>query len=303
MHTMPSTLITGFFRPPHPRGALAGALVAAGLMWSVVAQSAAINLPPPPVGDVDITTFGAALTYTYSPICANSKGQTAACSSKYTIPRWDLTTGKLTITGTTMTLDPDSGGPAAPLTVTDYNTTYKKKFTFTANFGFNTSGTALVLKIANDTPDDLVITGKTTMAPWTGPTLLTAEIADATTVTTLGTGGPWAYPFGYAGAKNGSGSGSSGTFEFVLLNLTGNVAGGAGIAYLVASTTSLVHPLLPSGTLGGTTWDSKGINFWKNNFSATNVRVDTYVPVPAALVLFGSALASFFGLRRRQLAA
>lgn len=264
------------------------------LMFNTAAQSAPINLPPPPVGDVDITTFGAALTYTYSPICANSKGATAACSSKYTIPRWDLTSGTLKITGKTMTLDPDSGGPITPYNVTSGN------FAFTAKFGFNATGTALVLKIANDTPDDLVITGNTTAPGFAGPTLMTAEIANATTVA-FG-GGPWAYPFGYSGSKSaGSNAYSAGTFEFVLLSLTGNVK--AGIGYLVASTSSLVHPLLPKGTTAGTTWDSKGINFWKKNFTASNVRVDTYVPLPAAIVLLGSALATFFGIRRRQLAA
>jgi hypothetical protein len=282
----------------------AGALLLSVLAWSGVAQSAAINLPPPHVGDVDITTFGATLTYTYSPICANSKGATAACSSKYTIPRWDLTTGTLRITGKTMTMDPDSGGPIAPYNVTNGS------YSFTARFGFNSTGTALVLKIANDTPDDLVITGSTTYChdrspdpciPFDGPTLLTGEIADATTITYGG--GPWAYPFGYSGAKSaGSNAYSAGTFEFMLLQLTGDVAATGGIGYLVASTSNLLHPLLPKGTTAGTTWDSKGINFWKNNFSASNVRVDTYVPVPAALVLFGSALATFFGIRRRQLA-
>jgi hypothetical protein len=272
-----------------------GAVVTAALLWSAVAQSAAINLPPPHVGDVDITTFGASLTYTYSPICANSKGQTGTCGSKYTIPRWDLTSGTLKITGKTMVLDPDSGGPTAPYNVTNGN------YSFTAKFGFNSTGTALVLKIANDVPDDLVVTGNTTAPGFAGPNLLTGEIADATTVT-FG-GGPWSAPFGYAGSKNASGNTSAGIFEFVLLNLTGDVAATGGIAYLVASTSSLVHPLLPSGTKAGTTFDSLGINFWKKSFSASNVRVDTYVPLPAALVLFGSALAAFFGLRRRQMTA
>jgi hypothetical protein len=265
-----------------------GALVIGILSWSGSVFSAAINLPAPHTGDVDITTFGATLTYTYKPICANSKGATATCSSKYTIPRWDLTTGQLKITGKTMVLDPDSGGPIAPYNVTGTN----RNYSFTANFGFNSTGTALVLKIANDTPDDLVITGNTTAPGFAGPNLMTGEIANATTI--IGNGGPWAYPFGYAGIKN------AGTFEFVLLNLTGNVAAVGGIGYLVASLNTLVHPLLPTSAPAGTTWDSKGINFWKNNFSASNVRVDTYVPVPAAVVLFGSALATFAGLRRRQ---
>ena len=269
---------------------LAGALVTGALIWSGAALSAAINLPPPPVGDVDITTFGAALTYTYSPICANSKGATAACGGTYTTPRWDLTTGLLKVTGSTMVLDPDAGGPTAPYNVTSGS------FTFSAKYGFNSTGTALVLKIANDTPDDLVITGNTTAPGFAGPNLLTAEIADATSR-------GFASSFGYAGSKNASGNTSSGTFEFILLNLTGNVSSGSNIAYLVASTSALVHPLLPTGTLAGKTFDSLGINFWKNTFSASNVRVDTYVPVPAALGLFGSALAAFFGLRRRQLAA
>jgi hypothetical protein len=279
----------------------AGALLSGALLYGALVQAAPINLPPPPVGDVDITTFGAALTYTYSPICNNSKKTaTGACTTSGTYrpsygERWDLTSGTLKITGKTMVLDPDSGGPTSPYNVTSGN------FSFTAKFGFNSTGTALVLKIANDTPDDLVITGNTTAPGFAGPNLLTAEIADATTVG-FG-GGPWAYPFGYSGSKNASGNTSAGTFEFVLLNLTGNVSGGAGIAYLVASTSALVHPLLPSGTAAGTTFDSKGINFWKNSFNATNVRVDTYVPVPAALVLFGSALATFFGIRRKQLAA
>lgn len=281
------------------RQGVAGALLAGAVIWSGTAQSAAINLPPPPTGDVDITTFGAALTYTYSPICSkksDGSGGTGTCNSTYKYARWDLTTGTLKITGKTMTLDPDSGGPVAPYNVTNGS------FSFTARFGFNTTGTALVLKIANDSPDDLVITGNTTAPGFAGPTLITGEIAAANTVN-IG-GGPWAYPFGYSGSKNASGNTSAGTFEFVLLQLTGNIgATGALPGYLVASTSALVHPLLPSGTTAGTTWDSKGINFWKNSFSATNVRVDTYVPVPAALVLFGSALATFFGVRRKQLAA
>jgi hypothetical protein len=277
----------------------AGILLLSALMWGGVTQGAAINLPPPPVGDVDITTFGASLTYTYSPICSkksDGSGGTGACNSTYKYARWDLTTGTLKITGKTMTLDPDSGGPVAPYNVTNGN------FTFSAKFGFNSSGTALVLKIANDTPDDLVITGNTTAPGFAGPTLITGEIADASTVA-MG-GGPWAYPFGYSGSKNASGNTSTGVFEFVLLQLTGDIGStGALPGYLVASTSALVHPLLPSGTTKGTTFDSKGINFWKKNFTASNVRVDTYVPVPAALVLLGSALATFFGIRHRQLAA
>lgn len=283
------------------RATFAGALVASAMIWSGAVQSAAINLPPPPVGDVDITTFGAALTYAYSPICNNSKKTaTGACTTSGTYrpsygERWDLTTGLLTITGKTMTLDPDAGGPTGPYNVTNGN------FAFSAKFGFNSTGTALVLKIANDTPDDLVITGNTTAPGYAGSNLVTGEIADATKVSYGG--GPFSSSFGYAGTKNASGNTSAGTFEFVLLNLTGNVAAGANIAYLVASTSALVHPLLGTGTLAGKTFDSLGVGFWKNNFTASNVRVDTYVPVPAALGLFGSALAAFFGLRRRQLAA
>ena len=264
---------------------VAGALVAATLVWTGSAFGAAINLPPPPIGDVDITTFNAALSYVYSPKCANSKGVIAACGGTYTITNaatWAATTGQLKITGTTMTLD--TNGPGAGGL---YNVTGTPSFSFTANYGFNSTGTALVLKIANDSPDDLVIKGTTTAPGFAGPTLLTAEIQDATTK-------GFASPFGYAGIKN------AGTFEFLFNSLTGNVAAGANIAYMVASTTNFVHPLLPTSAPAGTTWDSKGINFWKNNFSATNVRVDTYVPVPPAMILFGSALAGIGALRRRK---
>ena len=85
--------------------------------------------------------------------------------------------------------------------------------------------------------------------------------------------------FGYGG------SGSAGTFDFLFDNVGGDFAAFyTSYAGIVINTTTL------SSASGN--WDTGGLDF-QADFSATSVNVDTTVPVPAAIWLFGSGL---FGL-------
>lgn len=262
-----------------------------------LAQAATINLAPPAgvtSTDPDLTLFNGALTYTYVKVClAKSGTNTGICGTKtgssnttnYSgAQQWSKSYGKMTITGNNLTLKATPN--SAPANVTNDN------YSLSVIFGFNATGTAVSGILASDpwTGDalfssNLSATGNTTVPGYLGPTLVTGKPINATLP-------PFnkAYNFGYAGTAK------AGIFEFVFNNIGGNFGAKGQAGGIIASTFNLSHPLLGSGT-----WDSKGVNFWKNNFTAT-VNVDTFVPVPAALWLFGSALAGL-GLARRRKAA
>jgi hypothetical protein len=163
-------------------------------------------------------------------------------------------------------------------------------YDLTVILGFAAGGTALSGILLND--------------PYSGDALYTSSLvatgltpATGFTSGTIVSGTPTsAVPYGFSAVFGHSGTDLAGVFEFKFNNVAGDMAVFGDHGGLIASTFNLTHALLPGG--GGATWDSKGVNFWKNNFSAT-VNVDTFVPVPAAAWMFGSALASIGWLRRR----
>ena len=290
-------------KPATLRAALRVFAVGVLMAGAQVAQAASINLTPPSTTpDPDLTLFGGALAYNYVAVCKKSSSSSSlgVCGSTYKGPQqWNLSYGKMTVTGTNMVLKPKANvGTGGDLgnglySVNSTSTSDPKSSKLTVIFGFNTGGTAVSGILASD--------------PWSGDTLYSSNVTARGKTTAPGYGGPVivsgtptnatlppfnkAYNFGYAG------TGKAGIFEFVFNNVGGNygVAGLAGGIIVSTNGNSLIHPLLGTGT-----WDSKGVNFWKNNFSASNVIVDTFVPVPAALWLFGSALAGLTVVRRRK---
>lgn len=276
-----------------PRFTLLRAALVSGLLMAgaTVTQAATLNLIPPNNGIYpDLQSFNGALNYSYVAVCGKTSGtQTGVCNGTYTVPRWDLSYGKLTYTSTTLLLKAPSN--ASPVNVTSDN------YSLTAILGFNGTGTAISGILASD--------------PWTGDALYTSALAALGNTATPGylglnlvsgtptnaTAAPFnmAFNFGYGGTE------AAGIFEFVFNNVTGNFASVGQVGGVILSTTALVHALLPAGG-AIETWDSKGINFWKTNFSASNALSDTFVPVPAAAWMFGSAMA-VMGLVRRRRAA
>ena len=273
-----------------PAAALAGVLLAA----SPLTNAASIGLTP---AFPDLTTTGGALAYTYTAVCnsKSSNGTFGICGtggsgkSGFSGPQdWAKSYGKLTITfDGSQSLNPYGNGALAVSNSSGTN------YSLTVILGFGAGGTTLSGIRVND--------------PWTGDTAYTSALSAKGATSnalfqsgTLITGTPTsAIPRGYATFFGYSGLDAAGTFEFAFTSTGGDMAPTNNTpGYIIASTFNLVHPLLPVGT-PVETWDSKGINFWKDNFSASSTVVDSYVPVPTAVWLFGSALASFGWLRRR----
>lgn len=276
-----------------PRFTLLRAALVSGLLMAGAAatQAATLNLIPPNNGTYpDLQSFNGTLNYSYVAVCAKTNGTTGVCGGTYTIPRWDLSYGKLTYTSTTLLLKAPSNSSAVNVTSDNYS--------LTVILGFDATGTALSGILASD--------------PWTGDALYTSALAALGNTATPGylglnlvsgaptnaTAAPFnmAFNFGYGGTE------AAGTFEFVFNNVTGNFASVGQVGGVIISTTALVHALLPAGG-AIETWDSKGISFWKTNFSASNALTDTFVPVPAAAWMFGSAMAVMGLVRRRRQAA
>ena len=139
-------------------------------------------------------------------------------------------------------------------------------YNLTANFdssGIFTGGT-------------LLATGTTSDPAWQSGTIISAGLT----------------AFGF------SGNGSAGTFEFEFNDpaMTGDMAAyWGGYSGVIASTTNM------SPAYTGD-WDpslNNNPNFWMQSFSATG-NVDTFVPVPAAVWLFGSGLVGLAGFARRR---
>lgn len=272
---MPSINVTG----------LAGTtwLSAILLAGAPLSQAASIGLAP---SYPDLTTSSAALSYTYVAICERTNGSISTCGGQYTIARWDLSYGRLTITKDgSQVLNPDGTG------IVPVSNTAGLNYNLTVILGFNAGGTALSGILLNDPysgdalyTSNLVATGMTTYPGFTSGTIVSGTPTSA-------------IPYGFSAVFGHSGTDAAGTFEFMFNNVGGDMAAFGSNGGIIASTFNLSHALLPGG--GAATWDSKGVNFWKNNFSGT-VNVDTFVPVPAAVWLFGSALASMGWLRRRS---
>jgi len=261
-------------------------LAAVMLLVAPPGQAASIGMAP---SYPDLTTSSATLSYTYTAVCQNSSGSSiGTCGGPRTVARWDLSYGRLTITKDgSQILNPDGSG------ITSVSNTTGLNYDLTVILGFAAGGTTLSGILLND--------------PWSGDPLYTSNVV-ATGMTlvpgftsgTIVSGTPTsAVPYGFSAAFGHSGTDLAGVFEFKFNNVSGDMAAFGDNGGLIASTFNLAHALLPVG--GGATWDSKGVDFWKNNFSAT-VNVDTFVPVPAAAWMFGSALASIAWLRRRHTA-
>lgn len=238
----------------------------------------------------DLTTSSATLSYTYVAICARSNGSVSTCGGQYTTARWDLSYGRLTITKDgSQVLNPNGTG------IVPVSNTAGLNYDLTVILGFNAGGTALSGILSNDPysgdalyTSNLLATGMTTH-----PGYLSGTIVSGTPTSAI--------PYGFSSLFGHAGTDAGGTFEFLFNNVGGGMAAtGSTNGGVIASTFNLSHALLPGG--GGATWDSKGVNFWKNNFSGT-VNVDTFVPVPAAVWMFGSALTCMGWLRRRSASA
>lgn len=250
----------------------AATLLLSGVAFASTSYGASIGLSTNAYPD--LTLDPGSLSYTYTEVCQNSTGSSiGSCSGPRTIHRWDLTYGRLTITGTTLALTLD--GNSLPLTVSGDN------YSLTVILGFNSTGTALSGILAAD--------------PWSGDALYSSALTALGTTSnvnfqsgTLVSGTPtdataygYAHPFGYSGV------GAAGTFEFVFNNVGGDFAAFGAVGNIVATTTTL------TSAVGN--WDSLGVSFWQTGHSAT-VFADTVVPLPAAVWLLSSGVLGLFGI-------
>jgi hypothetical protein len=258
-------------------------------LFVVASPAQAVSIGLTPVYP-DLTTSGATLSYTYTKICQNTSGSSiGTCGGGgRTVDRWDLSYGRLTVTKDgTQSLNIDGTGVLPVSNTTGVN------YSLTVILGFNATGTALSGILATDpySGDAVFNSFMTAQGNTTNPAFQGVLIEGTPTS---------AIPWGYSGVFGYSGSDAAGTFEFMFNNVTGDMAtySGADLGGIIISTFNLSHTLLPAG-VPVETWDSKGVNFWKNNFSASSATVDTFVPVPGAAWLFGSALACLGWLRQR----
>jgi hypothetical protein len=211
-----------------------------------------------------------------------------------------------------MTLKAPSTAPPVPVTGTyvagsGATTSASQNYNLSVIFGFNAGGTALSGLLASDpwsgdalSSSLLAVKGKTTTAGFTSGTLVTGNITSA-----LAPPYNKAYQFGYAGTSK------AGIFEFVFNNIGGDFrAYSTNQGGIIISTFNLCRGTFnittkacgTSPSTPTTAWDGlggQGIDFWKSNFAGT-ANADTFVPVPAALWLFGSALAGLTVVRRRK---
>jgi hypothetical protein len=273
-----------------------------------LAQAASIGLAKPTGPDPSLFLQGGALTYSYVPICtAKSGAATGICGTKkgkkltsdftdFSKQQWNLTYGKMTIAGTNEYLTPCSNCPnvATPTTVpVGGKGQSKPEYSLTVIFGFGgpsaISGVLVSDPWSGDTlySSNLLAKGTTGITGFTSGTLVSGTPTNATLP-------PYnkAYDFGYSGANQ------AGTFEFVFNNIGGDFrAFSSNQGGIIATTTTLSR----IGSTPTTDWDLQGIAFWQSNFTAM-VDVDTFVPIPAAVWLFGSAL-GVMGVMRRKISA
>jgi hypothetical protein len=97
-----------------------------------------------------------------------------------------------------------------------------------------------------------------------------------------------------------SGVGQAVVFEFGMANVTGDMAAFGSSGGIIAASFDLVdgssNPIIGD-------WDPLDNNdptYFLSDFSGTASSVDTFVPVPAAVWLFGSAILGLVGLARRK---
>lgn len=144
--------------------------------------------------------------------------------------------------------------------------------TYDLNATFDSSG--------NFTGGTVSITGASLTANplWAGPTILTATLTD----------------FGFQG------DGAAGVFEFKFDDAGGDMADFGHAGGIIISTFNLSGP----GVTG--VWDPGNDgqpDFFLNDFSGTASAVDSFIPVPGAAWLLGSALLGVAAVRRRAAGA
>jgi hypothetical protein len=258
-------------------------LAAAGLLFFAAVPGHATSIGLTPVYP-DLTTSAATLNYSYTAVCQNGSGSSiGSCGSGgRSIARWDLSYGVLTLTKDgSQTLNPYGAGilPVSNTTGLNYN--------LKVVIGFGAGGTSISGILANN-------------AYYSGYTAHSSSLS-ATGITpdpnfdsgTIVSGTPTsAVPYGYSAPFGYSGTGVAGVFEFVFNNVGGDMDPYAGADWggIIISTFNM------TGTAGG--WDAAGVNFWKTAHTGT-ANIDTFVPVPGAVWLFGSALACLGWIRQR----
>ena len=259
-------------------------LITASIIVATQARAASLGLSP---GPYDVETIDANVNYTYTQFCLGDDGGATSglCGSDNGLKGQSKVTydgavdlsssfGLFTITNAGGALDqilqtPDGAGFLN-------NDSYSLIANFDGSGNF-VDGTVEILGFANNPPDF----GGTLPADWLNSgIILTADI-DA---------------FGFAGVGN------NGVFEFSLINVLGDLSTyiaqpygselGAGV---IVNATGLTH-----GGIGpAESWDDDA-EFFQTGFSSTS-NVDTFVPVPAAVWLFGSGLIGLAGLARRRM--
>lgn len=257
-------------------------LATAGLLLfaAVPAQAVSIGLTP---NYPDLTTSTATVTYSYTAVCQNGSGSSiGSCGAGgRTTARWDLSYGVLTVTKDgSQSLNLDGSGVLAVSNTTGLN--YDLKVVI----GFAAGGTSISGILANN----VAYTGYTAHS---SSLSASGNTVDPNFQGVLISGTPTsAVAYGYAAPFGYSGTGMAGVFEFLFNNAGGDMAAYAGADHgrIIVSTFNL------SGVAGG--WDAAGVDFWKASHSGT-ASVDTFVPVPGAVWLFGSALASLGWIRQR----
>ena len=247
-------------------------LVLAGALATAAAQAAPLNLA---VAYPDLTTSGATLSHSFDAQCfasGTTAGPTQACGTTsgkgknkitYDVLDTASSSGVLTVTGSSMIIQQDSSGGFSFITGGSYS--------LTANF----TGAGLFDP-----------TGSTVSA--TGVAMTTSSPYDAYQSGTLVTGDLSAFGF--------SGNGSAGVLEFEFTNVGGDMAAFGSLGGVIIGISGV------SPSWGGD-WDTlatDGTGFWQHSFTASTVTVDTFVPVPAAVWLFGSGLLALSGLARRR---
>jgi len=254
------------------------ALPALTLLAGTVAEAAPIGLS---VIHPDVTIGGALVNY-MAPICVKSSGggpSTGICNATNYSGAL-VTPGMLTLT------DPNNvGGNSGAMFYTgdgNVNAGFYGDFNLTAYFNGNgIFGSAVTAGSTTYTSAlSLVMTNGSVPNVGSAPPNFTIITAN------LGT-------FGF------SGSGSGGVLEFAAGNSWGgSVTGGYWDLRFDFSGTIAGTTIGTGAPASGVSWDADTTLF-KRNWNGT-ASVNTFVPIPATLWLFGSGLAALAGIARRR---
>jgi hypothetical protein len=241
-----------------------GAVAATLILGAQVSQAASLGLT---TSGWDLTTAGASLDYTFTDICLGVDGSTTgACGTDNGL------NGKSNVVF--------DGALDAGLSSGQLVIGYTGNQTLTdpaGTIGYVGGGSYSLIAnfdgAGNFTGGTVSATG-TEIQGWTdfqSGTIVTGDLTD----------------FGWSGAN------SAGFFEFTYNNITGdfgNLWGGSEDGPGIIISTSTLSP-------SAVDWDAD-LDF-QADINATSANVDTFVPVPAAVWLFGSGLIGLAGWGRR----